>query len=115
MVRAVGSLGRSGLQDWVIQRISAVILTGYTIFLLGYLFCHPDLDYVTWVALFQCQSVKWFSLFAVLALIMHAWIGLWTVITDYIKCAILRLCMQSAVIGVCLVLFLWAIDGLWSV
>ena len=33
MVNSVTNFGRSGLYDWVIQRLSAVILAIYTLFL----------------------------------------------------------------------------------
>ena len=36
MVNSVTNFGRSGLYDWVIQRLSAVILAIYTLFLFGF-------------------------------------------------------------------------------
>ena len=43
MVASVTNLGRSGLYDWVIQRLSAVVLALYTLFLVGFLAGSSDL------------------------------------------------------------------------
>ncbi|RPO36063.1 hypothetical protein [Pseudomonas aeruginosa] len=37
MVTNVTNFSRSGLYDWMAQRVSAVVLAAYVIFLLGYL------------------------------------------------------------------------------
>lgn len=84
MVTSASSLGRSGLHDWVIQRISAVILAVYTIGLLGWLACQPGLDYATWQGLHACTGMRIANTLALLALVAHAWIGIWTILTDYI-------------------------------
>ena len=44
MVTSVTSLGRNGLYDWLIQRVSAVIIGVYMIGMLGYLITAGDLD-----------------------------------------------------------------------
>ena len=37
MVTSVTSLGRNGLYDWLIQRVSAVVIAVYVIGMLGFL------------------------------------------------------------------------------
>ena len=48
MVTPVTSLGRNGLYDWLIQRVSAVIIGVYLIGMLGYLMAAGELDYGSW-------------------------------------------------------------------
>ncbi|MFN3163756.1 MAG: succinate dehydrogenase, hydrophobic membrane anchor protein, partial [Pseudohongiellaceae bacterium] len=84
MVTNATNLSRSGLSDWIIQRFSAVLLGSYTIFLLVWLLLHPDLDYQQWRALFDATAMRLFSLITLAALCGHAWIGMWTVGTDYL-------------------------------
>ncbi|MAZ66536.1 MAG: succinate dehydrogenase, hydrophobic membrane anchor protein [Kangiellaceae bacterium] len=115
MVKQVTSLGRSGLHDWMIQRVSAVVLAAYTIFLLGYLVCGPDVTYEAWREFFGCLYVKLFTLIAIAALAAHAWIGIWTVCTDYIKCSCIRMVVQSASIIACLVYVAWGALIVWGV
>lgn len=121
MVTAVTNFGRSGLADWVMQRVTAVVLLAYVIFLGGEIFCSGDLTYAAWKALFSHTWVRVFSLAALLSIGAHAWIGMWCVSTDYFterlmgpKGNVIRLVFQA---GVALVLFtyvVWGIQILWG-
>ena len=68
MVTNVTNLSRSGLYDWMAQRVSAVLLAVYTIFLLGYLILNPGLTYADWSALFSNNAMRIFSLLTLVAL-----------------------------------------------
>jgi succinate dehydrogenase / fumarate reductase membrane anchor subunit len=81
MVTAVTSMGRSGLYDWVVQRVSAVILLAYVLYLSSVVLC--GVDYESWHALFSHTWMRIFSLMALLSIAVHAWVGLWSVFTDY--------------------------------
>ena len=45
MVTTITSYGRSGLADWLVQRVSAVILAVYSIFMVVYLLLNPQVDH----------------------------------------------------------------------
>jgi succinate dehydrogenase hydrophobic anchor subunit len=66
MVTNVTNLSRSGLYDWMAQRVSAVVLAAYFIFLIGYVVAHPGIGYAQWHGLFAnngcVSSVCWPSL-----------------------------------------------------
>ena len=114
MVASVTSYGRNGLHDWLVQRVSAVILAAYTVFLLGYLVTSPDLTYAQWSNLFASTGMRIFSLLTLLAIGAHAWIGLWTVSTDYIKPTGARFIFQ-AVCGLTMFAYIvWGIQILWG-
>ncbi|CDZ16392.1 Succinate dehydrogenase membrane protein [Candidatus Johnevansia muelleri] len=83
---------------WIIQRISAIILTIYTIFIIIYILYHPNLDYTTWSLLFYNFFMRMFTILAIISGVAHTWIGLFTIITDYIKCSYIRLCMNILII-----------------
>ena len=70
-VTSIASLGRSGLYDWVIQRISAVVITAYFLFLLYFVASKPDLTYAEWHGLFSCFAMQVFSTIALLMLMAH--------------------------------------------
>lgn len=114
MVTNITNFGRSGLSDWLIQRVSALILMLYTIFVVGYLLFTPDLDYLTWSGLFDQTWMRIFSLLAFLSLAAHAWIGLWTVVTDYIKPTGIRFAVQVAIILAIFVFLVWGVQVLWG-
>jgi succinate dehydrogenase / fumarate reductase membrane anchor subunit len=114
MVASVTSLGRNGLYDWLIQRVSAYILAAYTLFLLGYLVANPDLTYAQWSGLFSSTSMRIFSLLALLSIGAHAWVGLWTISTDYLKATGIRIVFQ-AVCGIAMFAYVvWGIQILWG-
>lgn len=79
------SLTRSGLSDFLVQRVSAVILALYTLCVLGFFLTVPDLDHAALTGYFGHPVMKLFSTLAVLSIAAHAWIGMWTVGTDYIR------------------------------
>ncbi|MDC9719269.1 MAG: succinate dehydrogenase, hydrophobic membrane anchor protein [Gammaproteobacteria bacterium] len=114
MVTTITSFGRSGLYDWLLQRISAVVLAAYSVFMVIYLLMHPNLDFFQWHELFAMTSVRIFSLMALLSLGAHSWIGLWSVSTDYIKPFAFRFVFQM-VIGVLMFIYtVWGVQLLWG-
>lgn len=112
---SITNFSRSGLSDWLIQRFSAVILAVYTVFIVGYLVANPDLNFAQWQEFFSCTSVRIFSLLALVSTIAHAWIGMWTISTDYIKPAAIRFAFQVACFLAMFVYLVWGIDIIWGV
>lgn len=110
----VTSLSGNGLRDWLIQRATSVILAAYIIFLLGFILSHTPLDYVTWQGLFTHFSMRLFSSLFLLSLFWHAWIGLWTIVTDYIKSVSLRLIIQLVIIIILFLYFIWCLVIFWG-
>lgn len=115
MVTSITSFGRSGLYDWMIQRVTAGVLLAYTIFMMGYMLFNPELDYQQWKELFECTAMRIFTLLALLSLAAHAWIGMWSISTDYIKQTGLRFLFQSACGLLTFVYVVWGIQILWGV
>ncbi len=121
MVTSVTNFGRSGLYDWLVQRVSAVILAVYTIFLVGFIVCTPDLGYEQWSELFGQLWMRVFSLIALLSIVAHAWIGLWCVLTDYVTTQLmgpsgtaLRVVLQLALWVVLVAYMVWGVEILWG-
>lgn len=121
MVTSVTSFGRSGLYDWLIQRVGAVVMAAYVIFLAVYIALNPELTYEQWHALFGQLWVRVFSFVTLLSFISHAWIGLWAVLTDYLterlmggKATVLRIFAQMLLGGVAITYLIWGIEILWG-
>jgi len=121
VVTNVTSLTRSGLSDFVVQRVSAAVLALYTLCLLGWFATTAELSHAVLAEFFGRSSMKIFSTLAVLSTAAHAWIGMWTVGTDYIRphyfgahATSWRLLYQG---GVLIVLFLyvaWGLQVFWT-
>ncbi len=104
---------RSGLFEWLVQRSTAVIVGVYAIFLMVYLLDHVAANYSSWHALYANSWMRIFTVIVVLSVIWHAWIGLWTVFTDYVKSKMLRLILEVIVILLLLGYLIWVLDILW--
>jgi len=125
MVTAVTSFGRSGLSDWLVQRVSAVVMAAYTVFIVAYILLNilsnPGLEYEQWQALFAQLWMRIFTLLTLLSVVVHAWIGLWSVLTDYItdrvmggKATVLRLLAQVFLALVAIIYVLWGVEIIWG-
>ena len=115
MVGSVSNLSRSGLRDFVLQRLSAVILAVYILFLTFYFVMHSPVYYDDWQLLFDNNWMRIVTILALLSLMVHAFIGVWTIFTDYIKCACLRgLLIALLALGL-LSCLIWGIIIVWSV
>ena len=88
-----------GLKEWVAQRITAVIMSLYTIGLFLAVLFTSDLDYVKWVhffnfTVFTFPMGKVLALLAMFSLCYHAYIGIRDIWMDYVKPTAVRLTLQ---------------------
>lgn len=131
MVTAVTNYGRSGLHDWVLQRATAIVLLAYFVTVFAYIVCAgEDLTYQVWSGFMGCTAMKIFTTIALLSTAIHAWIGMWAVLTDYVtdrvlslklglnlgaKATVLRIFLQAGCILLCVVYVLWGLEIVWSI
>lgn len=108
------SLTGNGLRDWLVQRFSSLTIAIYFLVLLGFFVLHPQLDYTTLQYFFATVWMKVFTLITLLSISLHAWVGIWTVITDYIDPIAVRLTIQVFVILILLIYFFWGVEIVWK-
>ncbi len=104
-----------GLRDWLLQRISAIVMAVYSVAILLCLLPRLPLTFDEWHAWFAHPVVKIGTLLFMFSLLLHAWVGVRDIFMDYVKPFGLRLGLQVLVILVLVVYALWAIALLWSV
>ncbi|MET4695047.1 succinate dehydrogenase, hydrophobic membrane anchor protein [Endozoicomonas lisbonensis] len=121
MVTNITNLSRSGLYDWMLQRLSAIVLAAYTLFIVGYILTTPGLDYGQWSELFSQVWVRIFSFLALLSLVAHAWVGMWTIATDYLnsrafgeKSVLIRFPVQLICFIALFSYLVWGIQVIWG-
>ena len=112
-IKSATGLTGSGARDWVLQRISAVVLAVYSVVVIGFFLCN-QVNYQAWHSFMMSLPMKLFSLVAILSLVFHAWVGMWTVLTDYVKSAGLRIVIQSLIIITILVYLFWGVVIFWG-
>ncbi|HLF66112.1 MAG TPA: succinate dehydrogenase, hydrophobic membrane anchor protein [Gammaproteobacteria bacterium] len=113
MIETSTSLSSNGLKEWLLQRVTAVFIGIYTLFLAVYFLSHPGLAYDQWHALFANDWMRTATLVVVLSVSVHAWLGLWIVITDYVKPWCVRLLVEVLVALALLSFLLWGFEILW--
>ena len=103
-----------GLGDWLVQRLTAVVMGGYTVFVVLALLLHRPLNFAAWRLVF---SETWFqvgTMMFVMSLLYHAWVGMRDILMDYIKPTALRLTAEFAVAFALLFYLVWAAAILWN-
>jgi succinate dehydrogenase / fumarate reductase membrane anchor subunit len=104
-----------GLRDWLVQRVTAVIVACYAIMLLLVLMVNGNFTYDGWAGLFSNLAMKVFTLTALLSLFYHAWIGVRDIWMDYVKCTGVRLALQVLTILWLVLCAVWSVQILWRV
>jgi succinate dehydrogenase / fumarate reductase membrane anchor subunit len=103
-----------GLGDWLLQRITAVVMVFYTILLVACLLVQAPSGHAQWRAFMGGGFLRIATMLFLLALFYHAWVGIRDILMDYIKPAALRLGLQTLV-GVALVSYaIWSVAILWG-
>lgn len=114
MVRSLLHLFSHGMSEWLLQRVTAIVMTLYVLMLAVMLPLFWPTDYAGWKALFDMQSVKLASFAFFMSLLLHAWIGMQDVLSDYVKYNRLRAMLRLAVAVALLALGGWALQILWG-
>lgn len=121
MVSQVTSLSKNGVSDWVIQRVTAVVLAAYTLCVLSFVLLNAPLEYAAWKAYFDHPAMQIFTMLALVSTCAHAWIGMWTIGSDYLQehtmgssATFLRSVYQIACVLIIVAYLLWGINILWG-
>ncbi|XQW83737.1 succinate dehydrogenase, hydrophobic membrane anchor protein [Thalassotalea piscium] len=115
MVNNVATVGRSGVHDFTLIRASAIILAVYVFYILGFFITTPEVTYNVWQSFFAGLCTKVLTVLALFSLLIHAWIGVWQVLSDYIKPAFLRGFLQFFFAVVLLIYLVVGLLTVWGV
>lgn len=115
MVSNASALGRNGVHDYLLVRASAIVLTLYIIYMIGFFSVSGELTYEIWSGFFASAFTKVFTLLALFSVLIHAWIGMWQVLTDYVKPVAIRLGLQFVIVVALLVYVIYGFVVVWGV
>ena len=114
MVTRIVTGAHYGLRDWLVQRVTAVVMIAYMLLLAALLLLAPPQDYAAWKALFGNQWLRITSFLFLVSLYWHAWIGMRDIFMDYIHPTGIRLTLHILVILSLLFYSVWSIEILWN-
>ncbi|HEY4997964.1 MAG TPA: succinate dehydrogenase, hydrophobic membrane anchor protein [Usitatibacter sp.] len=103
-----------GVGDWLLQRLTGVVMAVYTIVFVASVLVHPPAAYADWKAMFGGTFFRLATMLFVASLLYHAWVGMRDILMDYLHATSVRLTAQVAV-GLALLFYLvWAASILWG-
>ena len=103
-----------GLGDWLLQRLTAVVMALYTVILGACVLMRAPGNYAEWKGMFSGSLVRIGTMLFFMALLYHAWVGMRDILMDYIRATGLRLALQSGVALVLLFYLVWSAAVLWA-
>lgn len=98
-------VSQRGKYDWLIQRISAVVLLITLLVYFIFLLSTNTLEFSRWHRFILSWPITILTGLSFISIALHSWVGIWTVITDYIP----NLCLQHIMIQ-CLKVYVIAIS-----
>ena len=103
-----------GLGDWLLQRLTAVVMALFTIAVFVCLVMDAPHSYGEWKAIFSGTVMRLATMLFITSLLYHAWVGMRDILMDYLGATSVRLTAQ-AVVGFVLIFYLiWAASILWG-
>jgi succinate dehydrogenase / fumarate reductase, membrane anchor subunit len=103
-----------GWQDWLAQRVTAVIMLVFSIVFIGFFVVHGSVNYAQWKQLFGSNLFRVLALLFLLSVYYHAWIGIRDVLMDYVKPAGIRLALLVGVLLFLVSCTIWSFAILWG-
>ena len=102
------------MSEWLLQRLTAIVMALYALVCgLLLLVTQPE-GYAGWHRLFASQAVKAGTLLFILSLLLHAWLGVQSVLADYVQSPFIRRMLQAGAFLLLAGLVLWTLRILWG-
>lgn len=98
-----------GLNTWLLQRVSALYLAAFVLYLLAHFLLDSPADYVQWRAWVAQPLVSTAFGVAAVMLVAHVWVGVRDVLMDYVHSLSLRIVLLASVAFGLLASVLWTL------
>ena len=114
MVARLLHLFSHGMSEWLLQRLTALLMAVYmAVLVVVLLTLRPD-GYQAWHGLFDSALMKIATFTFMLSLLLHAWVGVQAVLSDYVKHVHVRRMLKLAAAAILVVLGSWSLWILWG-
>ncbi len=98
----------TGLRAWLVQRVSAVFMLFFVVFLLFHFLLDPPRSYEAWQSWMRAPGMSAGAAVFFTALFMHTWVGVRDVVMDYVHPIALRIAVLALVGLVLIAMAAWA-------
>ena len=110
----------SGTRDFLIIRISSLILLGYFLFIITFIIINSPLSFQLWSGWFENTFLKVFTSLFLFSFAVHTWIGTWAIGTDYLTANTLGSLgnpiykiYRTLCVGIIVITLFWALRIIW--
>ena len=103
-----------GMNEWLLQRLTAVFMALYALALAVVLLVLRPAGYIDWRHLFDVPAVRICTFAFILSLLLHAWLGIQGVLADYVKPQVPRRALKCLTAAVLVGLACWSVRILWG-
>ena len=110
----VGRTVSYSLRNWLMQRVTAIVMALYSLFMAAFLLVHQPLRFADWSGLFGNSWMRIASLLFLLCLYLHAWGGVRSILMDYVRSAAIRRTAEALVILALVAYVAWSVQILWG-
>jgi succinate dehydrogenase / fumarate reductase membrane anchor subunit len=102
----------SGLKAWAVQRVTAIFVALFTLYLVAVFLFSPPADFDAWTTWVGSPVVSVMLLLYVVSILMHAWIGIRDVLLDYVQPIAVRATLLGLVAMGLIAMGLWSAQAL---
>ena len=102
-----------GMRDWLSQRVTACLMAIFTLLLISQLLLPGEMGYDKWAGIFAGQWMKVLTFVVIVALALHAWVGVRDIVMDYVKPTGVKLVLHVFTLVWLLGCAGWAVQVLW--
>lgn len=113
MVNRIVTGAHYGLRDWLIQRLTAVVMLAFSI-IAALRIAAAEPGYAGWAGVFEPGWMRIALFIFLLSVIYHAWIGVRDIYMDYIKPVSVRLALHTLTVLVLVAAAGGAFELVWS-
>ncbi|MEN9946883.1 MAG: succinate dehydrogenase, hydrophobic rane anchor protein [Pseudomonadota bacterium] len=106
-----------GINAWLQQRITAVIMLVAIMAFFAFVVIAKlqiNANFTSWQQFFHLTFIKIFTQITILAIVVHAWVGMRDLWMDYVKCAGLRVLLHSLTILWLIASLIYSVKILWA-
>jgi len=114
MLNKIFSKGYAGLRNWLMQRLTAVIMALYSVALAVMLISQQPTRFEQWQAMFSPLWMRVATLLFLFSLFIHAWLGVRDIFKDYVPNLKVRALLQSLLVLALIAYSVWSVNIVWS-
>ncbi len=113
MVKRIVTGAHYGLRDWLVQRLSAMVMLASTV-VAGLRIATAESGYEGWAGVFEPAWMRVALFVFLLSVLYHAWIGVRDIYMDYIQPVSIRLTLHTLTVLALVAYAGWVFELVWS-